>query len=80
MKLPRDASGQQLAKALRVFGYAVSRQRGGHMRLTTMQGGQHHLTIPDHSPLRPGTLAAIVGDVADHLKMTRDEVLLRLFG
>lgn len=80
MKLPRDVSGQQLAKALREFGYSVTRQRGGHMRLSTEIGGQHHLTIPDHSPIRPGTLSAIISDVAEHLGTPREEVLKRLFG
>jgi predicted RNA binding protein YcfA (HicA-like mRNA interferase family) len=34
MKLPRDVSGNQLAKALAVLGYRVSRQTGSHIRLT----------------------------------------------
>ncbi len=80
MKLPRNVSGQQLAKALATYGYAVTRQSGSHMRLTTTTGGQHHLTIPDHSQLRIGTLAAIVADVAQHFRSTREEVAKRLFG
>ena len=46
MKLPRDVSGETLAKALRVLGYEISRQSGSHLRLTTTQHGQHHVTIP----------------------------------
>lgn len=80
MKLPRDVSGQQLVKALRGLGYSVTRQQGGHIRLTTEQGGQHHLTSPDHSALRPGTLTGIIGDVAIHFDLTREEVSERLFG
>ncbi|MCI0432010.1 MAG: type II toxin-antitoxin system HicA family toxin [Rhodospirillales bacterium] len=80
MKLPRNVSGQQLAKALATYGYAVTRQSGSHMRLTTTTGGQHHLTIPDHSQLRLGTLAAIVADVAQPFGSTREEVAKRLFG
>jgi predicted RNA binding protein YcfA (HicA-like mRNA interferase family) len=36
MRLPRDLSGEDLAGALKVFGYQVTRQTGSHMRLTTM--------------------------------------------
>ena len=50
------------------------------MRLTTEQPTQHHITIPSHDPLKVGTLAAILGDVAQHLKISRDELLGRLFG
>jgi predicted RNA binding protein YcfA (HicA-like mRNA interferase family) len=80
MKLPRNVSGQQLAKALAIYGYAVTRQSGSHVRLTTTTGGQHHLTIPDHAQLRVGTLAAIVADVAQHLGSTREEITTQLFG
>ena len=80
MKLPRNVSGQQLAKALAIYGYAVTRQSGSHMRLTTTTGGQHHLTIPDHSQLRVGTLAAIVADVAQHVGSSREEIIAQLFG
>jgi len=80
MKLPRNVSGQQLAKALATYGHAVTRQSGSHMRSTTTTGGQHRLTIPDHSRLRIGALAALVADVAQHFGSTREEVAKRLFG
>ena len=34
------------------------------MRLSSETNGQHHMTVPAHAPLRVGTLAAIVRDVA----------------
>lgn len=80
MKLPRDLSGRNLAHALRVFGYAISRESGSHLRLTTTEHGEHHLTIPDHKSLRIGTLAAILGEVATHFQQDRAEVRRRLFG
>ena len=79
MKLPRDLGGDTLARALRRFGYEVSRQTGSHLRLTTHEGGQHHVTIPRHGGLRVGTLAGILSDVAGHLGLTRDELVRRLF-
>lgn len=80
MKLPRDLSGQGLAKALGHLGYELTHRTGSHMRLTTLRGGEHHVTIPDHDPLKVGTLHSIMKDVADHFGWTRDELLAALFG
>lgn len=79
MKLPRDLSGQDLIKALKNLGYTVTRQTGSHIRLTTRQKGEHHLTIPNYESLRIGTLAGILGDIAEHFEMDRSELLKKLF-
>jgi predicted RNA binding protein YcfA (HicA-like mRNA interferase family) len=79
MKLPRDLGGDELAKALRRVGYRVVRQSGSHLRLTADLPTTHHITIPAHSSLKIGTLAAILGDVSSHLKIEREELLRRLF-
>ena len=79
MKLPRDLSATKLETALRrAFGYELSRQEGSHRRLTTQTGGEHHLTIPNHDHLRPGTLRAILGEVMAHHHLTIEEVLQKL--
>lgn len=80
MKLPRDVSGIQLAKALASLGYRVSRQTGSHIRLTCEQPTQHHITIPNHDDLRIGTLAAILGDVGAHHGLSREALVEKLFG
>lgn len=79
MKLPRDIDGIELAKALTKLGYRITRQTGSHIRLTTFANGEHHITIPAHNPLKIGTLAAIFTDIQAHFKLTRDELLKRLF-
>ena len=73
-------SGADLAKRLGRLWYAVTRQTGSHLRLTTSERGQHHVTIPNHDPLKVGTLAGILNDVAAHLAISRDELVQRLFG
>jgi predicted RNA binding protein YcfA (HicA-like mRNA interferase family) len=78
MKLPRDVDGPQLVKALRVLGYEVTRQRGSHMRITTMLDGQHHEAIPSHSPIKTGTLAGILKGIASHHRLTVEELLTRV--
>lgn len=80
MKLPRDLSGGELAKLLRRYGYQITRQSGSHMRLTTQERGEHHLTIPNHDSLRIGTLSEILRDVAEHLGSTREQIAVELFG
>jgi predicted RNA binding protein YcfA (HicA-like mRNA interferase family) len=79
VKLPRDLSGQDLVKALASFGYGVDRQTGSHIRLTTQQNGEHHLTIPAHDPIKVGMLNAILREVAEHFSLSRDELLKELF-
>lgn len=79
MKLRRDVSGPDLARALHACGYRVTRQTGSHLRLTTAAQGEHHVTVPAHGSLRVGTLAGILAEVAAHFGMTRDELAARLF-
>jgi predicted RNA binding protein YcfA (HicA-like mRNA interferase family) len=80
MKLPRDLSVRDFVQALGSFGYKITRQSGSHLRFTTDELGEHHITIPNHDPLRIGTLAAIPNDVANHHQFSRDELLTKLFG
>ena len=76
MKIPRDVSGQDLAKALRVLGYERTRQDGSHIRLSTSVNGTHHVTIPNHSPLKIGTLlGGVLKPVAAHHHLMVAELL-----
>jgi len=79
MKLPRDISGTQLIKNLKPLGYTVTRQTGSHIRLSTDQNGQHHITIPQHDPLKIGTLAAILADIAAHFNLSKNELTELIF-
>ena len=78
MKLPRDMDAPELIKALGRIGYRVVRQSGSHVRLETDEPTRHALTIPNHSPLKVGTLAAILVEVAVHRRLTRDQLLVQL--
>lgn len=80
MKLSRSLTGAQLIKTLEQLGYQPTRQAGSHVRLTCSLPKEHHLTVPLHDPLRIGTLAAILADVATHHGMTRDALIQKLFG
>ena len=80
MKLPRAIGGVALANVLARYGYQITRQTGSHLRLTTQQGGEHHLTIPAHDALRVGTLSAILGEVAQHLNRDKSDLIQELWG
>lgn len=79
MRLPRDIDAAGLIKSLEKFGYTVSRQKGSHIRLTTLQNGQHHITIPNHNPVRLGTLSSIINDVALHFGKTKEMIAEEIF-
>lgn len=78
MKLPRDLDAPTLIRALARFGYAVVRQTGSHVRRRTESPTPHAITIPQHSPLRLGTLAAILDDLASHRSLSRDDLIVQL--
>ena len=80
MKLPRDLTGKDLVHALKPLGYLPTRQVGSHLRLTTFERGEHHVTVPEHGPLRVGTLEVIISMVAGHFAMGHEELVERLFG
>ena len=75
MKTPRDISGAELAKALRKLGYTITRQTGSHLRVTTLEKGEHHEVVPNHSPIKLGTLKSILRNVAAHHGISTGQLL-----
>jgi predicted RNA binding protein YcfA (HicA-like mRNA interferase family) len=68
-----------LAGRLKKLDYEVTRQLGSHIRLSSRRSGEHHITIPDHNPLKIGTLSAILTEVASHHQMSKKELMSLLF-
>jgi len=80
VKLPRDISGVELVAKLRRLGYEITRQRGSHIRITIiLRKKQHHITIPDHNPIKIGTLNNILNELSTIHKISKDELILKLF-
>ena len=75
MKLPRDLDGPRLVKALGILGYQATRQSGSHIRVTTQRDGENHEVIPNHNPIKTGTLSTVLKRIAAHHKMTIDDLL-----
>ena len=80
MKRPRNLSGAELVNGLAEVGYVVTRQNSSHIRLMTQRNGEHHVTVPDHDPLKVGTLSGILADVAEHLGLDKQTLLKEMFG
>jgi predicted RNA binding protein YcfA (HicA-like mRNA interferase family) len=79
VKLPRDLLGRELAAVLcRDFGYTRVNQVGSHIILQTDSPSHHRVSIPDHKPLRIGTLNAIVREVASAKGVEKQAILDRI--
>ena len=76
MKVPRDLSGEQLIKVLcRDWSYRQLHQEGSHVILQTETPGHQRLSVPNHNPLRVGTLNGIVRAVSIHKGTERQQLL-----
>lgn len=80
MKIPRDISGKKLAKLLKRYGFEITRQSGSHLRLTSNLRSEYHITIHNHKNLKIGTLNNILSEIADYLEISKDQLILELFG
>ena len=75
----RDVDAVRLVRLLERFDYTLVRQRGSHIRLRSMYSGEEHLlTIPNHSPIRIGTLHSILASVAENVGLKKTELINRL--
>lgn len=79
MRIPKDITGHELIKLLKPFGYSIIRQTGSHIRIQTNINGEHAQTIPNHSTLKIGTLNSILKDIAHHQKITKEELIIKIF-
>jgi len=77
MRLPRDVNAEKLIRILAQYGYSVSRQVGSYIRLTG-QDGTHNLTIPNHNPIKIGTLHSIIKDVCAANNLESAELIMKL--
>lgn len=78
-KVPRDVSGKALIRVLSKYGYEVARQTGSHIRLSiVLKDGVKNITIPNHDPIKLGTLMAIINDVSEQLKINKEDIIGKL--
>lgn len=76
MRLPRDLYGRDVAHVLcSRWSYVKVNQVGSHIILQTEMPKHHRISIPDHKPLRAGTLNAILREVAAAKGISREDIL-----
>jgi len=79
-KIPRDISGRELARLLKRYGYEINRETGSHIRLVSkFKDEEHNITVPDHYPIKIGTLNNILSDLANYLKIDKKELIKEIF-
>jgi predicted RNA binding protein YcfA (HicA-like mRNA interferase family) len=79
VKIPRDISAKSIIKLLESIGYSVSRQKGSHIRLSYQSSDtSHHITIPNHDPVKIGTLNNILNDLSTYHKIDKEELIATL--
>jgi predicted RNA binding protein YcfA (HicA-like mRNA interferase family) len=75
MRLKRDVSGWDLIKALSKIGYAVSKQKGSHVRLSKeTENIADHITIPNHDSVKIGILSKIISDIARENGLEKEDI------
>jgi predicted RNA binding protein YcfA (HicA-like mRNA interferase family) len=79
MKIPRNITGQNLIKILKKYGYSITNQTGSHIKITSEINSEHHITIPNHVPLKIGTLNAILNDLSNYPNIPKDTLIKELF-
>ena len=79
MKIPRNLKGEYLAEILcRKWSYKIVHQQGSHIILETESPRHQRISIPNHSPLRVGTLNSILRSVSSHKGITKQDILNQL--
>ncbi|MDR2674571.1 MAG: type II toxin-antitoxin system HicA family toxin [Opitutaceae bacterium] len=71
----RPGTGRRVARAP---GYAPTRQKGSHIRVTTQQESGHHEVVPARNPIKTGTLSSILKSVAAHHGVDVGEVIRKI--
>jgi predicted RNA binding protein YcfA (HicA-like mRNA interferase family) len=71
VKLPRDVNGAEAARALQRLGFNVQRQTGSHLILRR-EG--RTVVVPQHKPLKPGTLKGILEQAAVPLEQFAEQL------
>ena len=76
MKIPRDLSGREIVKVLcKHWDYHQVHQEGSHIILQTDTPSHQRIPVPDHNPVRIGTLNSILRLVATHKGVNKQDVL-----
>jgi predicted RNA binding protein YcfA (HicA-like mRNA interferase family) len=79
MKLPRNVSDNELIKFLQKIGDFISRQKGNLQLSCNLPSGEHLITIPNQDPIKMGTLSSILSDISQAHKISKQELINKIF-
>jgi predicted RNA binding protein YcfA (HicA-like mRNA interferase family) len=71
VKIPRDVNGVEAVRALKRLDFVPLRQTGSHLIL---RKNSRTVVVPQHKPLKPGTLKGII----EQAGLTLDEFVEEL--
>jgi len=74
MKLPRNKTGGAIVKLLIKLGFEKVKQTGSHVQLIYPPTSEK-ITVPNHNPIKPGTLSAILESVIEITGKDLEELL-----
>lgn len=76
MKIPRNLKDSDLADILcRSWDYLIIHQQGSHIILETQIPKHQRISIPNHNPLRVGTLNSILRAISLHKQVSKQDIL-----
>ena len=79
MRIPRDLYGRDFANHLvRRWAFRELRQTGSHIILRTEEPSGLTVSVPAHRPLRVGTLAGLLEEIANHKNVSTETILHKL--
>ncbi len=77
--LHKNVNASDLIKFLQQYEYREIRQTGSHIRLVSeYKDHKHKITIPNHRPIKIGTLNSILNEVAEYLGKEKHVIINEL--
>ena len=68
-------SGKEVVKILETFGYAIRNQTGSHIKmLHIFEDNSYIIIVPNHKPIKLGTLSGIYKEVLQNPSMDINRV------
>ena len=77
MKTPRNLNGKDLCDRMSRVGYFRDRKAGDHFVMVN-EARTHTVSVPQHKPLKVGTLASILNDLIEATGLSREELFRKL--
>lgn len=76
MKTPRNLSGVDFSAALILhWDYSHVHQTGSHIIIETETPFHQRLSIPNHKPLKAGTLTTLLRLASVHKRVSKEDIL-----